>query len=190
MPETRDLPLFAWGGALHIGRAARRRRCRIQILAAGALGLLALPVLVSPRPLFVWNASASAPIGLYAVTPPRALTRGDMVVVWLPEPARALAARRHYLPANVPAVKRIAAIAGDPVCAKGSHVTMGGSTVVPRFVHDRVGRPMPAWSGCRRLRSDELFLVMADAPASFDSRYFGPVARANVIGRAHLLWRR
>jgi conjugative transfer signal peptidase TraF len=190
MHEVSDLPLFARGDALRTGRAVRRRCRLVGISAASALGLIALPTLVTAGPLLVWNASASAPIGLYAVTPPRALARGDMVVVWLPGPARALAARRHYLPANVPAVKRIVAITGDRVCAKGSHIRVGVATIVPRLAHDRAGRLLPAWNGCRRLGSNELFLLMADAPASFDSRYFGPVPRANVIGQAHLLWRR
>jgi conjugative transfer signal peptidase TraF len=138
----------------------------------------------------VWNASASAPLGLYAVSSPDILRRGDMVVVRLPKAARMLAATRHYLPANVPAVKRIVATVGDRVCARGGTVRIAGRMVVRRLARDRLGRPLPAWDGCRRLASGELFLAMAGEPASFDSRYFGPVERGNVIGRAHLLWRR
>jgi conjugative transfer signal peptidase TraF len=190
MPETRDMPLFAWGDALRRARAERRRRSRIAAIAAGALALIGFPVFIVPRPWLVWNASASAPIGLYVVTPPRGLSRGDMVVVWLPESARQLAERRHYLPANVPAVKRIVGVAGDRVCARGMTIQIAGRPPVSRLAHDRFGRPLPAWNGCRRLAPNELFLLMADAPASFDSRYFGPVPRANVLGRARLIWRR
>ncbi|MFW2345454.1 MAG: S26 family signal peptidase [Brevundimonas mediterranea] len=48
---------------------------------------------------------------------------------------------------------------------------------------------MPQWSDCRRLAADEVFLV-GDTAGSFDSRYFGPVRTAEVIGvyREVLTW--
>jgi conjugative transfer signal peptidase TraF len=190
MPDARNLPLFRWGDQLRADRDRRRRRRRIAISVSAALGLIALPAISAPQPLLVWNASASAPLGLYAITPPSALARGDMVVLWLPKSARKLAASRHYLPANVPAVKRIVALAGDRVCAEGDTIRVGARLVVRRLAYDRLGRPLPAWSGCRRLARGELFLLMANAAASFDSRYFGPVRKRNVIGRARLLWPR
>src|SRR3546814_1910708 len=36
---------------------------------------------------------------------------------------------------------------------------------------DRAGRPLPAWFGCRKLRSGELFTMNPAAPDSFDGRY-------------------
>ena len=53
---------------------------------------------------------------------------------------------------------------------------------------DRWGRPLPSWSQCRRLRPGELFLLSVTNPASFDSRYFGPVSVAAVIGVARPVW--
>jgi len=47
---------------------------------------------------------------------------------------------------------------------------------------------MSAWQHCRRLSDGELFLLSATNPASFDSRYVGPIAAAAVIGTAHPLW--
>jgi conjugative transfer signal peptidase TraF len=189
MPDTRHLTLSRWGDQLRLERTRRRRRRRFAMWTTAALGLIALPVLIAPRPVLVWNASASAPLGLYGVTPPERLEHGDMVVVWLPDAARHLAAARHYLPANVPAVKRIVAIRGDRVCARGAVVRVRGHIVAHRRAYDRLGRPLPHWTGCRALAVGELFLLMTE-PASFDSRYFGPVASDNVIGRAHLLWHR
>jgi type IV secretory pathway protease TraF len=47
---------------------------------------------------------------------------------------------------------------------------------------------LPHWDGCRTLQADELFLLMAAVPDSFDSRYFGPVSLSAVIGRLVPLW--
>src|SRR3546814_14400024 len=81
-----------------------------------------------------------------------------------------LAARRHYIPANVPLVKHVAAAAGDEVCALGQEVFINGRLVAERRAVDAGDRPMPSWSGCVRLHGSQLFLLMTDNLASFDGR--------------------
>lgn len=184
-----DAPLFAWGDALRAAKLRRRRlERRIAAVAIGAvivLGSAAFP----PVPRFVWNASASAPIGLYSASPGALVELGDMVIARVPDPYRRLAATRRYLPMNVPLVKRVAAAAGDDVCALGQEIFVNGRWIAERLVADGAGRPMPLWSGCIRLRGRQLFLLM-DAPASFDGRYFGVTEGRDVIGKARLLWAR
>jgi type IV secretory pathway protease TraF len=41
-----------------------------------------------------------------------------------------------------------------------------------------------AWNGCRRLLPEELFLLNPSNPASFDSRYLGPLDISFALGRA------
>lgn len=159
--------------------------------AAGAALLIAALGAVSlarPRPLFIWNASASAPTGLYLVTAIGNPACGDRVAARLPAHWRAFAARRHYLPANVPLIKRIAAIPGDMVCASDDRVTVNGNFAALRLSRDGAGRPMPAWRGCRRLGAGDVLLLAAH-PASFDGRYFGLGHRRDILGKAHLIWR-
>ena len=184
-----DAPLLAWGEARHAHRQRRLHHLRLGVLGGAALVLLVAPVVYSPAPRLVWNASASAPIGLYRVWPGGTVARGDMVIAWAPRRWRALAARRHYLPANVPLVKRVAAMPGDLVCASGPQVLVDAVPVATRLGQDPSGRSLPWWQGCRRLRASEYFLLM-DAPGSFDGRYFGTSSRHDVVGRARLLWRR
>lgn len=187
MAERRDLPLFQWSDAL---RAARHRRARLRRrlgLAAAGIACLGATIVAPPLPRLVWNASASAPVGLYRVTPGAALKRGDMVIAWAPAGPRALAARRHYLPSNVPLVKRVAAVPGHRVCAIGSGIFIGGRRVAERRARDAAGRPMPWWRGCMTLKDGALFLLM-DAPGSFDGRYFGPTSARDVVGKATPLW--
>lgn len=190
MVERRDLPLFAWGEALRTARRDRLRLRRRAALAAFGIACLAATMAAPPAPRLVWNASASAPLGLYRVSPGAPVTVGDMVIAWLPPDARALAAGRHYLPANVPVVKRIAAAPGDTVRASGGVILVNDRPIARRLSRDRLGRAMPWWEGCRRLRRGEVFLLMPASPASFDGRYFGTVSERSVIGKATLLWGR
>ena len=53
---------------------------------------------------------------------------------------------------------------------------------------DRRGRLLPVWQGCRVVRSGEVFLMNWDEPASLDSRYFGPLPLATIVGRADPIW--
>lgn len=142
-----------------------------------------------PNPRLVWNASASAPIGLWSVAPDAPIARGDMVVAQLAAPWRGLAARRHYLPANVPLIKRVAALAGDTACADEDRIFVNDTLVAVRRAADGDGRPMPRWGGCVQLGADAVLLLMDD-PASFDGRYFGPTERRHIIGKARPLWLR
>jgi conjugative transfer signal peptidase TraF len=151
------------------------------------LGLIGLATLARPAPWLVWNASASAPIGLYRVLPGKP-ARGDLVLVHTPESVRQLAAERGYLAANVPLVKRVVAAAGDVVCAAGDAISINGRVVAERLARDRLGRPLPSWSGCHLIDGGEAFLLMEGRADSFDSRYFGPIPAAAIIGRLAPLW--
>ena len=170
---------------------AQRRRRRRRLSLAALVGCAAVPLVASaiwkPPTLFVWNGSASAPIGLYRLNSGKKVRRDDMVVAWTPGPARSLAARRRYLPANVPLVKRVAGLSGDRVCAFSQAVSINGRWVATRQRLDAAGRAMPWWNGCRDLGPGEYFLLM-DSPASFDGRYFGITREADLVGRAVLIW--
>ncbi|BCM17803.1 S26 family signal peptidase [Mesorhizobium sp. J8] len=175
--------------SLHLmGSRLRRSRARKTVAAMVAgLGLIGFSALASPTPLLVWNASASAPIGLYGLGL-GAVHSGDFVAVRLPKMVAALADQRGYLPRNVPLVKRIAALPGQHVCAFNDVIITGGEIVARRVPTDPQSRTLPWWNECRPLRRDEVFLINGEAAGSFDSRYFGPVPTQNVIGRLVPLW--
>jgi len=187
--HTAAVALTRWGQSLRAARSRRLRLARRGLAIAGLAAVLAATIVLPPHPLLVWNASASAPIGLYRVGGTD-LATDDMVIAWPPTAARDFAARRHYLPANVPLVKRITAEPGDTVCALDQEIFVNGRWVAERLVRDGAGRPMPWWSGCVTLRNGAMFLLMARSPASFDGRYFGPTNRSDIVGKATLLWAR
>ena len=106
----------------------------------------------------------------------------------LPPDAAALAAQRGYLPARIPLLKRVGAVAPQHVCVFDALVWIDGVPVAAVRPADRLGRPLSSWPQCRQLRPGELFLLSNTNPASFDSRYFGPVSTSAVIGVAHPVW--
>lgn len=153
------------------------------VIAELFIALFAAVAWLSPQPRLLWNASASAPTGLYRLHPGDTPAVGDMVAYW-PSPALArFMAQRHYLPVGVPLLKHVAARPGATICRRDAAVTIDGRTVATALAIDSHGRTLPVWRGCRVLRTDQLFLLNP-APDSLDGRYFGPVPASGLIGRA------
>jgi conjugative transfer signal peptidase TraF len=143
-----------------------------------------------PAPKLLWNASASVPIGLYAVRPALPLYVGELVVVTPPKPLAQFFAARRYLPLGVPLVKHVLALSGQTVCRTGRAITVDGIPVGEALEHDRFGRVLPDWQGCRALASGEVFLMNTVPPDSLDGRYFGPLPLTTIVGRADPIWTR
>jgi conjugative transfer signal peptidase TraF len=143
---------------------------------------------VSPK--FIWNASASVPIGLYTVHRPGALHVTDLVVVRPPQALASFLDERRYLPRGVPMLKRVLALPGQTVCRTDRTITVDGVTMGEALDRDSRGRPLPVWQGCRVVASDEVFLMNWQSEDSFDGRYFGPLPSSTIVGRADPLWTR
>lgn len=167
-------------------RRSRWRR-RLTALGMAAILLTTIPLFIDMPVRLLWNASASVPRGLYIVTPavPR---RGDLAVVRPPASVADFMDRRRYVPLGIPLLKPVAAVSGATVCRVGHDVMVDGAPLAMALRADRLGRPLPVWSGCHHLGAGELFLVADASPSSFDSRYFGPVTASDVVGRAVPLW--
>jgi conjugative transfer signal peptidase TraF len=170
------------------GATERSTVLRIVILCALPMLPLLATMIWHPRQLLLWNASPSSPRGLYAVIRERSPRTGDTIIAWAPQAARRLADRRHYLPASVPLVKPVAAVAGDRVCATGAAIRVNGRTAANRRRSDPSGRRLPWWNGCRRLRPGEVLLLSPRSPLAFDGRYFGVTRASEIIGKGWLLW--
>ncbi len=177
-------------------RARLRARIVLACLSACGLAALAWASFVQPLPRLIYNSSDSVAVGWYRVDPlvhgtgslPPALSVGSIVLTTLPPDAAALAAQRGYLPVRVPLLKRVGAVVSQHVCVFDALVWIDGVPMAAVRPTDRLGRPLPSWLPCRQLRPGELFLLSTTNPASFDSRYFGPVSASAVIGVARPVW--
>jgi conjugative transfer signal peptidase TraF len=139
-------------------------------------------------PRFVWNASASVPIGLYSVHPAHHLTVTALAVAYPPEPLAGWLEERRYLPRGVPLIKPVLALAGQTVCRAGPLFTVDGRESGIAYEKDHSGRPLPFWQGCRVIGHGEIFLMNPAEPGSLDGRYFGPLPIASIAGLAEPLW--
>lgn len=182
--------------AAPLPRSCLRARLVLAGFAAFGLAALAWAAFVQTPPRLIYNPSDSVPVGWYRVDPqhhgadslPRPLSVGSVVLTTLPPDVAALAAQRGYLPAHVPLLKRVGAVAPQHICIVAGQVRIDGVPMAAALPADRLGRPLPSLQLCRRLEPGELFLLSVTNPASFDSRYFGSVSASAAIGVAHPIW--
>jgi conjugative transfer signal peptidase TraF len=167
----------------------RDLRIAVGLTMLGGIGLLTVP-----RPSSAWaelwyNPSESAPRGWYLQQ--RAVKHYELhqwVLVRLPSTLAQWTADRGYLPAGLPLLKQVAATPGDTVCEQGGAVRINGQRLGVALDVDGRRRVLQAWVGCRPLRPDEYFLWGPNSPASFDSRYFGPVRVTDITGSVVPVW--
>ena len=152
-------------------------------LGGGVVLLIGLGFVVNAwSPRFLLNVTPSEPRGLYL------LSRNPVAIgaiVAIPAPAVAAAAEGGPVTS---VLKAVAAGGGDLVCIRSGRLAINGRDRAPVLDRTAKGALLPHWSGCRRLTPGELFLFSDRVPNSFDSRYFGPVRRSEVIGVYRPLW--
>lgn len=163
-------------------------RHRTLVATLLAVTAIAAPFVVEMPTKLVWNATASAPIGFYAIEPADQITVPELVAIMPPEPLARFMVARGYVGDDVPLLKRVAGRPGQRVCRIGRAVTVDGVPMGDALDRDRIGRDLPVWRGCRVIASGELFLMNGHVRDSLDGRYFGPIPASFVIGRALPLW--
>lgn len=171
-------------------------RILLIVLSVCGLAALAWASFVQPLPRLIYNPSDSVAVGWYRLDPlqhssdslSHRLEVGSIVLTTLPPETAELAARRGYLPDHIPLLKRVGAVAPQHVCISADQIRIDGVLVATLLHTDRLGRELQAWPHCRQLQPGELFLLSVTNPASFDSRYFGPVSVSAVIGVASPAW--
>ncbi|PDT74323.1 S26 family signal peptidase [Bradyrhizobium sp. C9] len=154
----------------------------------GAAAALVANTILEPFPLYIWNASASVPIGLYRLHPAKRFGVTDLVAIRPPEPLATFLDLNGYLPADVPMLKRVLALPGQTVCRSGLTISVDDIAMGEARDRDGRGRPLPKWQGCRVVGEGELFVMNWQSADSLDGRYFGFLPASAVLGRALPVW--
>lgn len=176
MSKSEHTATFRNAGAINRAKGKASRRAALVGLTASAAVLGALSFLPR-RPALVWNFTPSIPVGLYLIDD-AAPAPGDIIAL---AAASSVSIASSVLARDRMLLKPVAAQGGDTVCRNGSVVSINSAIMAEARSHMSDGQTLPRWSGCRRLAPDELFLL-SQHPASFDSRYFGPVRSSDVVG--------
>lgn len=163
-------------------------RTRVLVTMLVGIGLLEFTFGTHPLPLYLWNASASVPVGLYRLQSTDQRYVNELVAVMPPDPPATFLADGNYLPRGVPMLKHVLALPGQIVCRESLTVLVDGIAMGAARERDGGGRPLPIWQGCRVIAAGELFLMNWQSADSLDGRYFGPIPASAVIGRAHPIW--
>ncbi|MET4204914.1 S26 family signal peptidase [Bradyrhizobium sp. LA6.12] len=163
-------------------------RLKILFVTFGTAAALITTIVLEPLPLYIWNASASVPIGLYRLRPADQFQVTELVAVQPPEPLATFLDLNGYLPIGVPMLKRVLALPGQSVCRTGLTISVDDVAVGEAKDHDRRGRPLPKWQGCRVVGDGDLFLMNWQSDDSLDGRYFGFLPASSVIGRTIPVW--
>jgi conjugative transfer signal peptidase TraF len=140
------------------------------------------------------NLTPSYPLGLWRIEPlARDLAVGDRIFICPPlDPAFELARERGYLGHGLcpgwfsPLIKTVVAVAGQNVVI-ARDIAIDGARLPHSSVRfaDGAGRPLSPTAG-GIVPNGQLFLF-SEFAGSYDSRYFGPIPAAGVLGLAHPL---
>ena len=147
----------------------------------------AAEITMPPRPVWLYNPSASAPVGWYKIDKRDEFKTGDQVAAYAPDWARKLASERDYLPYKYPLIKTIWAESGVTVCYEKGALRVPNRPVLQILEQDGLGRELPVIEGCFTLTEDRYLLISPDVQTAFDGRYFGPVPKRNILGRVNYL---
>lgn len=157
-------------------------------LTIGAVTIVVGTIVARPSPIYIWNSSASVPVGLYRVRPRTKLVVTELVAIQPPDLLATFLDINGYLPIGVPMLKRVLALPGQKVCRNGLTIAVDGVEVGEAQERDGRGRPLPAWNGCRVIARGDIFVMNWQSADSLDGRYFGPLPVSAVIGRAVPVW--
>jgi len=167
-------------------------------VGSGALVLLSLACITASHLGYRINSTPSLPEGIWKVDPmTRPVQRGQIVSICPVDTAIfQTALSRNYLswglcPGGFSSLlKPVAAVPGDQVSVSVEGITVNG-VHVPNSratTRDSLGWPLThVQEGCYTVKPGTIWLVSSH-PRSFDSRYFGPLPCANILGRAKPIW--
>lgn len=131
-----------------------------------------------------YQVSASMPRGFYFISPTHHLYRGEIVVFKPPTRMQRLLHKHHWAPDSGLLMKHVMAVSGDQVCYRSKALWINNQRIAPIYHFYAPGKRLPQYHFCGKLKPDQYLLISTKVKKSFDSRYFGPIGRQKIIGKA------
>ena len=159
----------------------RTKQDRVKIGVIAAVGVSCLLLQGSYEP-FYFNISNSLPVGVYkknSITE-KNVSLGSFVSFPVPSSVEYLTSR-DWLSLKIPLIKPIIGLPGDNVCLSPEGLKVNSKYVGAVAAADSKGLPLPHVNFCRNLKEGELWVGSTRIPNSFDSRYFGPIKKTDLI---------
>ncbi|MBB6469409.1 conjugative transfer signal peptidase TraF [Aminobacter lissarensis] len=163
----------------------------VMVYAGGAIAAIVAVAVSAWIGGYRINFTPSYPLGLWRIEAlDRPVSVGDLVFICPPlEPAFTMAFERGYIRRGLcpgrfsPLIKTVVATQGRSVDI-GDHVSIEGRPLAHSEVHrvDADGRALSPWRG--GIVPPGYLFLHSDFAGSYDSRYFGPVPVAGLLGRA------
>jgi len=166
-------------------------------------GIAIVLLLLAASSTLKLNLTESMPIGLYLLHRTTMIHVGDIVIACPPLAAQRVGMANGYLTraygitpgsrcvaGSAPVLKYVIALAGDELVINQSGLALNGQLFDTRLRAriDSHGRRLAALiHGRYRLGKYDIWLY-SPAPRGWDSRYFGPIKRSDVLGIAKPIW--
>jgi conjugative transfer signal peptidase TraF len=151
------------------------------------LFLIAFTSLKKEKYIF-YNYTESLPRGFYIRVPgEEPIKKGDLIAFVPPQTAKKIIDERKYLKPDYYLLKRVIGVPGDSIDTSKDHLIINHRPTGEFLSHDKEGRPISKYSFSGCLKKGEYYTGIPEKKNSFDSRYFGPVSKKNIIGKIRLL---
>ena len=173
---------------LFFNKLQKYRVLIISLLFIGVIALVTKQIAHSGYRL-TYSTTLSMPKGFYLIKPFASLKHGDIVEFYPPVAIRDFLKQKHWAPRSGLLLKHVYGIPEDFVCTQNNFIFINGAKIAPIYKFYAPGKKLPQISLCRKLNQDEYFLLSTTISNSFDSRYFGPVSRKDIVGEASFLFR-
>lgn len=163
--------------------------CYCNIIFFAAIALISLKYGVAELQQkgygITYQVTSSMPKGLYLITPAKNLSRGDIVLFKPPNKVLSFLVKHKWLPHSGLMMKYVIATPHDYVCQKQGWIFINHKKIAPVYKEYAIGKKLANTHFCSKLTTQQYLLMSTRNKHSFDGRYFGPVNKNRIIGKAN-----
>jgi len=136
----------------------------------------------------IFNITGSMPIGIYYTSSnTKNIKKGDFVIVKLPFQLQKFGVERKYIPNyKTKLLKEVIGIPGDKVNLKDKEIVINNSHVykAPTYKYDMEHRKLHFYPRGEYISKSYWLYGENNPDESWDSRYYGPVNKLNILKKA------